>query len=270
MSDFFQNGVITTLQKLRDRPVDELDDELVRHSEKQAIALILPALYSEFEGPAMPRIVEQLKGAKYLHRIILSLDLATENEFRRVRDIMGELPADVRILWHDGPRMQALLQELRDAEFNVAEQGKGRGVWFSIGLALTDRRIHTIAFHDCDIVNYRREMLSRLVYPLVHPGTDFEFSKGYYARVNDRLYGRVTRLFVTPLVRSLRLAGGQIEFLNFLDSFRYALSGEFAMLRTLAKGIRISPNWGLEVSILGEVYRETSDHRVCQVEIVEN
>jgi len=38
-------------------------------------------------------------------------------------------------------------------------------------------------------------MLARLVYPVVHPAIDFEFSKGYYARVSEKLYGRVTRLF---------------------------------------------------------------------------
>lgn len=269
MSDFFQNGVITTLQRLTERPVEEMEADLRKYSRRQKIALLLPALYSEFEKPAMLRIVQQLEQADWLHRIVLSLDRADEAQFQRVREILSALPAQVGILWNDGPRIQGLLEDLRQAHVRVAEQGKGRGVWLAMGYALTDKEVHTLALHDCDIVGYDRELLVRLVYPIVHPATDFEFSKGYYARITHRLYGRVTRLFYTPLIRSLKKILGSGPFLDYLDSFRYALSGEFAFIRSLAKGIRISPNWGLEVSLLSEVYRKTNNQRVCQVEIAE-
>ncbi len=112
-------------------------------------------------------------------------------------------------------------------------------------------------------------MLARLLYPVVHPATDFEFSKGYYARVTDRLFGRVTRLFYTPLIRTLERMLGHTPFLSYLDNFRYPLSGEFAMIASLATGIRISPTWGLEVSLLSEIYQRASVNRICQVEIAE-
>jgi len=269
VADFFQNGVISTLQRLKDRPVADIEREIKGFSQQQKICLILPALYSEFEGPAMPRIVEELKEADYLHRIVLSLDRATESEFHRVLEIMSELPAEVSVLWNDGPTIQSFLRELEEADFDIAEQGKGRGVWMSLGYTLADKDVHTVALHDCDIVNYRREMLTRLVYPIAHPGIDFEFSKGYYSRVEEKLHGRVTRLFFTPLVRALRQLLGDVAFLHFLDSFRYPLSGEFAFVRNLAKTVRISPTWGLEVSLLGEVHEHTTVHRVCQVEIAD-
>jgi glucosyl-3-phosphoglycerate synthase len=269
MADFFQNGVIATLQKLRDRPVEEIEAELRRFSERQKIVLLLPALYSEFEGPAMPQIVEELKEVDYLHRIILSLDRADEQQFEQVKGMMSGLRADVSIIWHDGPRIQSMFDQLVANGFEIGEQGKGRGVWLSMGLALYDEEVHTVALHDCDIVNYHREMLARLVYPLAHPGTDFEYSKGFYARVDDRLFGRVTRLFFTPVIRALRQLTHHDPFLVYLDSFRYPLSGECAFIRSLAKSIRISPNWGLEMSMLGEVYERTTVERVCQVEIAD-
>jgi glucosyl-3-phosphoglycerate synthase len=148
--------------------------------------------------------------------------------------------------------------------------GKGRSVWMTLGYILANRDIYAIATHDCDIVNYRRAMLARLIYPVVHPATDFEFSKGYYARVTDRLYGRVTRLFYTPLIRTLKHILRANLFLSYLDNFRYALSGEFAMITSLAKGIRVSPTWGLEVSLLSEIYQAASVNRICQVEIAES
>lgn len=271
MADFFQNGVICTLQKLRDRPLSEIEDELRLHSRSQKIALILPALYSEFETESMTRIIDELRGADYVHRFILSLDRADREQFEDARRRLSVLPSPVRILWHDGPRMQRVLGRLDGSDFEIAQQGKGRGVWLAIGYALTHKDVYSIALHDCDIRSYRREMLARLIYPIVQPATDFEFSKGYYARVDGKLYGRVTRLFYTPLIRGLqRLEPRRADrYLRYMDSFRYALSGEFALIRSLAKSIRISPGWGLEVALLSEVFEHTTVARVCQVELAD-
>lgn len=270
MSDFCQNAVITTLQKLSARSVDNLEAELKKISWKRKMVLLLPALVSEFDGEAMPRIIEELKQVEYLHKIVLSLDRATERQFRKVKQVMAELPSDVRVVWHDGPRIKALLRELTKADFELERAGKGRSVWMSLGYILENRDVYAIALHDCDIVNYQREMLARLIYPVVHPAIDFEFSKGYYSRVAEKFYGRVTRLFYTPLVRTLKRILGYHPFVEYLDDFRYALSGEFAFVSSLAKGVRISPTWGLEVSMLSEVYHKTSVNRICQVEIMDS
>ena len=269
MADFCQNGVITTLQKLKKRRVEDIDRDLKRISRGRKMVLLLPALFSEFEGPAMPRIIEELKGVEYLYKIVLSLDRASEAEFLQVKKIMASLAVDVRVVWHDGPGMQKMLKELIDSDFKMDQQGKGRSVWMSVGYILAERDVYAIALHDCDIVNYTREIASRLIYPVVHPSLDFEFSKGYYARLTDRLYGRVMRLFYTPLIRTLKRILGYNAFIEYLDNFRYALSGEFAFTCNLAKGIRISPTWGLEISMLSEVYQKTSVNRICQVEVIE-
>ena len=47
------------------------------------MVLLLPALVTEFDGAAMPRIIEELKGVDYLDRIVLSLDRADETQFNR-------------------------------------------------------------------------------------------------------------------------------------------------------------------------------------------
>jgi glucosyl-3-phosphoglycerate synthase len=86
-----------------------------------------------------------------------------------------------------------------------------------------------IALHDCDIVNYERQLLARLCYPVAHPNLGFEFCKGYYARVTNAMHGRVTRLFMNPLIRSVQGMAPGTPFLDFVDSFRYPLAGEFAM-----------------------------------------
>jgi glucosyl-3-phosphoglycerate synthase len=270
MADFWQQGAITVLQRLRNRPIEELEGEIEAVARRRKIVLLLPALYSEFETDAMPRILGELKKVRYLHQIVISLDRADPGQFEHVKKFIGEIPINAHVVWHDGPGMQALYDELRGAGFDLNHPGKGQSVWMTLGYILSERGVYAVATHDCDIVNYDRELLARLVYPVVHPATEFEFSKGYYARVTNKLYGRVTRLFYTPLVRSLRRILGQNLFLSYLDNFRYALSGEFAVMASLATGIRISPTWGLEVSLLSEIYQKASVNRICQVEVAEN
>ena len=270
MADFWQHGMITTLQKLKDRPVAAIEEELRIIARRRNMTLLLPALYSEFETPAIPKIINELKKVNYLYQIVLSLDRADREQFQRVREIMAALPTATRVVWHDGPRMQKLYRVLRENDFTLDMPGKGRSVWMTMGYILSDRSVYAIALHDSDIVNYEREILARLLYPVAHPAISLEFSKGYYARVSDRLYGRVVRLFYTPLIRTLRRVLGFNPFLSYLDNFRYALSGEFALISSLARDLRISPTWGLEVSLLSEVYQRTSVNRICQVEVIES
>ena len=56
MGDFHQNGVITTLHNLSSRSLEEMESELMAFSKTRPMALILPSLYSELEGDALPAI----------------------------------------------------------------------------------------------------------------------------------------------------------------------------------------------------------------------
>ncbi|PIU16896.1 MAG: glycosyl transferase, partial [Gallionellales bacterium CG08_land_8_20_14_0_20_59_87] len=98
MSDFFQSGIITTLHQLGQPSLERLESELLGFAKTRPIALVLPALYSEFERPAMPAIVQELTKVKYLNEVVLALDQATEDDFKRVREIMAPIPAEVKII----------------------------------------------------------------------------------------------------------------------------------------------------------------------------
>ena len=270
MADFFQNGVITTLQKLGERSLEELESELESYAKRHHMVLLLPALYSEFETPAMHKIIEELKNVTYIHKIILGLDCATKEQFEEVKKLMSVLPCPVDVLWNDGPRIKELYADLTSEGFpGLDTSGKGRNVWTMIGYGLTDQDSYAFALHDCDIVNYSREIPARLFFPVVHPALDFEFNKGFYSRVTNQLHGRATRLFYSPLVHSLGKVFGSSRYLDYMESFRYSLSGEFSFIRSLGRGIGISPTWGLEVSTLSEVYKNTSNRRICQTEIMQ-
>lgn len=270
MSDFYQNGTITSLHRLTERPPQELEAELEEFAKRRPLGLILPSLYSELEGPALPRIVEQLSHASYLSDVIVGLDRANHEQYCHARKFFSALPQRVHLLWHDGPRLRGLDEELSGLGLSPPEPGKGRNVWFCLGYTLALEHIEVIGLHDCDIVTYRRDLPARLLYPLAHPNFHFEYAKGYYARVHgEKLGGRVTRLFVAPLLRALKKMVGPIEYLTYMDSFRYPLSGEFAMTRGLAASVRIPSDWGLEVGLLSEVYRNIHHHQICQVDIAD-
>jgi glucosyl-3-phosphoglycerate synthase len=270
MADFFQNGTITTLHKLLERPIGEIENELTEFGKQRPMALILPSLYSELQGEALPAIVEHLRQATYISDIIVGLDQAGKDDFEHARQFFTCLPQTTHILWNDGERLRALDAQLQTERLAPQQPGKGRNAWYCFGYALSLEHCEAVAMHDCDILTYDRALLARLFYPVANPTFSFEFCKGYYARVNSgKLGGRLTRLFVTPLLRALRKVVGPMDYLEFMDSFRYPLSGEFSLRRDFIKRMRIPGDWGLEVGVLSEVYRGLSSHQVCQVDIAD-
>ena len=270
MADLFQHGAIATLHNLSNRSTEDLETDLVKFSQKQRLGLILPALFSELESDALHHIVEELAQVPYLSEIVIGLDRASEEQWRYAHHYFSKLPQHHRILWNDGPRLQSLQQELVEKGIAPRQRGKGYNVWYCLGYMMSTQRTDAIALHDCDITTYNRSMLARLLYPVANPRFDYRFCKGYYARVSgNQLKGRVTRLLVTPLLRALKLTLGPTDYLNYLDSFRYSLSGEFSLLTYIIPGLRIPSDWGLEVGILSEIHRNHAAHRICQAEILD-
>ncbi len=270
MADFYQTGVVATFHRLGRFSLEKIEAELSWYSQERPIALVLPSLYSELAGEALKGILRELKHVKYVAEVVVALGPATEEEFKRARDFFSVLPQKTNIIWNSGPRITEIYRSIEASELPTGEAGKGKSVWMAYGYVLSQQGFHVIAIHDCDIVTYSRDLLARLCYPVTNPSLDYDFCKGFYTRVTDRLHGRVTRLLVTPLIRSLEKIIGYHPLLLFFDSFRYSLAGEFAMDVDLARVNRIPGDWGLEVGMLAEVYRNTSLRRVCQVDIAEN
>jgi glucosyl-3-phosphoglycerate synthase len=267
MSDFHQTGAITTLHRLGASKLAHLESELKHFARERPVSLIMPCLHSEIQGPGLAAIVAVLREIPYLQRIVISVS-GTEKleEFRAVRAYFASMP-EVLCLWGSGPTVGELLAGLRSSGLDAGPDGKGRAVWVGAGYALARGDSASLVFHDCDILTYNREFLARLCFPVVHPNLDYEFCKGYYGRATDRLHGRVSRLFVSPLLRSLERTLGPLALLEFLRAFRYPLAGEFAMKTALARQVRVPSDWGLEIGLLAEVFRSVAPQRVCQVEL---
>jgi glucosyl-3-phosphoglycerate synthase len=269
VSDFHQNGMVTVLHRLGEPNLDRIEKELEQYSAVNPIALVLPALYSELERPALKGICEHLQHVRYLKEIVVALGKASALEFRRAKEYFRALPQTVRLVWVDGARIQTILETLKRQAIDIGLPGKGQSCWLAFGYVLACRRSNVLALHDCDIVSYHREYLARLCYPVANPNLGYEFCKGFYARVTDRFHGRVSRLFLPPMIRSLQQLVGPQPVLTFLESFRYPLAGEFAMVRDLAWNVRIPGDWGLEIGVLAEVYRNCALRRVCQADLAD-
>ena len=271
MADFYQNGSITTLHNLGERSTKDLEQELVTHSKRRPLGLVLPSLYSEIATPALPNILAELKQVPYLSQVVVGLDRANADEYRHALSFFSDLPQHHRVLWQDGPRLQALDARLAEAGLAPKELGKGRNVWYCMGYVLATARVEAVALHDCDILTYERGLLARLLYPMAHPLFNYEFCKGYYPRIADnKINGRVCRLLVTPMIRALKQVLGDSAYLNYLDSYRYILAGEFAFRRDALSDLRVPSDWGLEIGVVSEVYRSNNNKRICQVDIAGN
>lgn len=267
MSDFYQHGGIATLHHLGNPDYTKLEKEL--NDLSPAIALVLPCHARDLDSPVLAAILEELSQTRFIRHVIVGLDGADETQCDFARSLFQKLPQETAILWNDGPRMSTIISQLEDAGMDPGARGKGRNMRLCFGYALSATEASFVAVHDCDIVNYRREMLARLCFPVAHPEMAFEVSKGFSARFSDRLNGRVMRLLISPLLRAMEDLDGFQSTLGSLQNFRYPISGEVCLHRRVVKEIRFPSDWGVETGMMADVFRLCEPHRVCQVDIAE-
>ena len=270
MGDFSQNGIVSTLHDFGTKSTTEIEKDLLNFSKERKMELILPCLYSELDGSALPNIIDQISKTKYLNHVIIGLDKASESQAKKAWKFFKKINVPFTILWNDGPKLKKLDSELKKKNLAPNQMGKGRNVWYCIGMCIARDTARSVALHDCDIKTYDRRMLAKLFYPVVNPLFNFEFCKGYYPRIaNNKMNGRVARLLVGPLLTALEKTIGQSDYLNFMKSFKYPLAGEFSFRRNVLPELRISSDWGIEVGILSEMQRSFSPNNICQVDLAD-
>lgn len=264
----YKQELITTIHDLGG-DVARLERRLTELSQTQPTAVLIPSLYEELERPALRTIRDHLSQCTFVNHVVICLYADTFDQYVQAVEFFEPLPQPTLVLWENGPAITQILQSLADQGLDLtAFRGKGRAVWLGLGLASLEAV--AIALHDADITTYDRTYPLKLLYPLLEQEFGIDFNKAYYARLGDHprsLHGRVTRLFVTPLITSLMEIFGYGDYLRYLNAYRYPLSGEFALTSDLALNTRIPGNWGLEVGLLAEVYQNVALKRVAQVDL---
>ena len=289
MSEFHQEGSITTIHGFYElfdpeEQLVRLEQKLKVFSKHLCLSLLLPSLYDEIHVPrVLDNIIEQINQVNYLCSVVVALGgTKGENEFKEAKEYFGRLKKegrDVKIVWVDGPRIKTIFKKLQEQKIPVGVPGKGQSVWISLGYLFASEVCDVIALHDCDIITYDRLLLGRLIEPTANPNNDFEFCKGYYARISPtemEMKGRTTRLFVAPFVEALanimdnRDHSMLEQFFRYHRTFRYPLAGEFSFLTRLGRAINIAYDWGLEVSTLSEVYNRLTPKKIAQIDLCKN
>ncbi|WP_227131880.1 glycosyl transferase family 2 [Halorubellus salinus] len=219
-------------------------------------AVVVPMTEREYAGLAPEHTLSALESVDP-GKVVVPLSASPEH-VGDFADWLGSFDVDADLLWCNSEEVDAVLA---DHELGGAA-GKGRDVWLALGHAADVADF--VVCHDADAKTYTDRHVPKLLAPLAG---EYAFSKGYYARVeNDQLYGRLFRLFVRPLIRALDDATDH-AFVDYLDAFRYALAGEFAMTADLAREIRAQRQFGLEVGTLADAYAHAGFERSAQVDL---
>lgn len=269
MADFYQHARVPTLHHLAHADSAAREAEMLEWARDKPVVLLLPALYAECERPALPRILEEVSQAGHISEVVLSMNGMDAAEHERALRICRQhlRGKKTHVLWNDGPQLSQVYQRMEAAGMAGSHAGKGSNIWMGIAYLQARGFGGIIVSHDTDILNYSRDLLWRLCYPLLHPRMGYRFAKGYYSRVSDRLYGRVTRLLIFPLVQACRDVLGTKPLLEHLESFRYPLSGEFAADMAALQDFHLPGGWGLEIAILCEAFRHLPGVNQCQVDL---
>jgi hypothetical protein len=152
--------------------------------------------------------------------------------------------------------------------------GKGAALWLALPMTKGD----VVCFLDSDIMNFQKEFAVALCHPIVEGlrkrSRSIAMTKAFYKRLT-MIYeyphgsytfgGRVTRLFVIPLMKVLTKEFPSI-FQGF-DLLKYPLSGEFAAKRELLESICFPSDYSIEFSILNQSIRMLSPSAIAQVDL---
>jgi glucosyl-3-phosphoglycerate synthase len=289
LSEFNPSGLISTIHDLYEilDPEDylaNLEKRLSHHARSVGIGLILPCLMDEARNTSViGKILDELGSVDYLRVILVALGGA-----RKVADLLFarelftealEGNTELRFMWADSPAIRAICDEIGEGYGLQMPDGKGRAVWLAMGYMLAREDCQVIAVHDTDILTYDRILLGRLIEPTADREMGYDFCKGFYARIchsEMTLKGRVTRLFVIPFVEAMYRRYHDLKhrqltrFFHFFRSFRYPLAGEWSISREVAQGLRLTPDWTLEVKVLAELHHMLDPGRMVQVDLARN
>lgn len=266
--DFDQRG----FAKIHDFSMDfeTMRARLKSLAQEYPSGIIIPIIQSDLKNQVLTGIVQELNDCDYLKKVYIALSAKTPDSYDEAVHVFNDFKVPHEIIWCNKPKVVSVLEELKTKGLDVAGlSGKGKDVWIAMGIASLE--LHAFAVHDADILNYTRMLPTKMLYPVIEPKLDFFFSKGYYARINlakRKMYGRITRLFMNPILEAMQeKLQHKSRFVSYLQSFSYPLSGEIAIYSDLAMRLRIPCDWGFEVGLLSELYRNASYERICEVDL---
>jgi glucosyl-3-phosphoglycerate synthase len=267
MADFYQHAALATLHHLAVPEQEKRNEELKQWVKKRPVALLLPALFAEMERPALPSILEEVSGIDYIEDVVMSMNRMSASQQKVVEQIARRQLKGKRLhlINNDSAEWQTIFKKINDENLGVFRQGKGTNIWSGLLYLTALKQHYGVVSHDTDIMNYTSSLLAKLTFPLVHPEMGYNFCKGYYSRVTDRLHGRLTRLFIFPLLAVLEELSPDSVYLKQIRAYRYPLSGEFSGNLEIMSELDLPSGWGLEVATLASISKGGIE--ACQIDL---
>ena len=224
MSDFHQSGVITTFHNLRTQSIEQQEQEVRKFTKQSPVSLVLPSLYSELQGDALPRIVQILSEMDYINQIIIGLDRASLDEYKHALDFFSGLPQNVSLLWNDGERMKKIDDELKKYETTFE-----KNFLKSFTSRLTDYSDPKINVLSSEVVNNKYTIVKTML---------LKTDKKPEVKIDWRVY---TKNPENPLIRDLIIEGLSLartqkeEFSSILNSNDGDINALFKTLEEFSK-----------------------------------
>ena len=276
MADFCQSPEVVTLHNLIQVSDAEMERNTTRIIESLpdmqagSLAVAIPVRLGDFGQPAMRRILHLLQMGDLVNRVVLVLNGASAEDHLRIVSNSTLNPGRFDILWAESPNIAELSRLMQARLGKKIGSGKGSACWLAAGYAAVCPDIRVLAFQDADVESYTTAMIARLCRPLLDPRNGMDFAKAYYARVGDRMYGRVTRQFLFPFLEAAQKVFPESRFMRLLRSLRYPLSGEVALSAHLLREMPFHTGWSLELGMLWSICLHNWTVRSCQVEVADD
>jgi glucosyl-3-phosphoglycerate synthase len=249
---------------------NRLNDRLRSLSSKYPSGLIIPIIEKDLNSPTLAKMIPEINKCDYLRKVFIALSAQTPEAHAHAMRLCSSFKIPFDIIWCNKPEVKATLEDLKKTGLDVTPlSGKGKDLWIAMGIASLE--LYAFVVHDADILQYTKMLPTKMLYPIIEPNLDFFFAKGYYARVNTttrRMYGRIYRLFISPILEALQeKIGRPSRFITYLQSFSYPLSGEFTIETDVVTHLRIPSDWGFEIGMLAELFRNASYRRICEIDL---